>query len=149
MARIIYKVRGESESASRCQLKARSFDITVDEPRSLGGNDLGPNPVEYLLAGLAGCINVIGHEVAEEMGFTIDRMNIEVRGKMERNEGSRPGFAENEVRLNVDSNVDQETLDRWAGLVEEQCPVADNLAAPTPVRMKVGTSDSVAAGANS
>ena len=34
----------------------RSFKLVVDEPAALGGQDSGPNPVEYLAAGLCGCI---------------------------------------------------------------------------------------------
>jgi len=34
----------------------RSFTVHVDEPAALGGQDTAPNPVEYLAAGLCGCI---------------------------------------------------------------------------------------------
>jgi uncharacterized OsmC-like protein len=34
----------------------RSFKLVVDEPAVLGGQDSGPNPIEYLAAGLCGCI---------------------------------------------------------------------------------------------
>ncbi|OIO60526.1 MAG: hypothetical protein COX57_07325 [Alphaproteobacteria bacterium CG_4_10_14_0_2_um_filter_63_37] len=34
----------------------RQFTLTVDEPPQLGGTDEAPNPVEYLAAGLCGCL---------------------------------------------------------------------------------------------
>src|SRR5690554_7468827 len=33
--------------------------VVIDEPKSLGGTDQGPNPVEYLLAALGGCISIL------------------------------------------------------------------------------------------
>jgi hypothetical protein len=37
--------------------------------RRLGGSDVGANPVEYVLAALAGCLNVVGHSWRAELGF--------------------------------------------------------------------------------
>lgn len=34
----------------------RDFTLVVDEPHALGGTDQAPNPMEYLAAGLCGCI---------------------------------------------------------------------------------------------
>src|SRR5699024_3777528 len=41
-------------------------EVLIDEPESLGGTDIAPNPVEYLLAGLGGCINVLVVTFAEQ-----------------------------------------------------------------------------------
>ena len=45
--------------------------LIVDEPEALNGTDEDANPVEYILAGFAGCVNVVGHLVAKELGFKI------------------------------------------------------------------------------
>jgi len=52
-----FRVRAMSESPARVSVKARSFNMIVDEPPNLGGEDRGANPVEYVLAALAGCLN--------------------------------------------------------------------------------------------
>lgn len=54
----------------------------VDEPADLGGTDAGPNPVEYVLAGYAGCLNVVGHLVAKEMGMELKKFAVEVAGDL-------------------------------------------------------------------
>ncbi len=39
--------------------KIRQHQVTIDEPVAWGGTDRGANPVELLLAGLGGCLNVL------------------------------------------------------------------------------------------
>lgn len=46
--------------------------MNVDEPERLGGTDTGLNPLEYLLATLAGCPNGLGHAVAREISFILN-----------------------------------------------------------------------------
>ncbi len=64
-----FSISATSETPTRVQGKARSFTMYVDEPPQLGGEDKGANPVEYLLAALAVCLNVVGHMVAKEMNM--------------------------------------------------------------------------------
>tara|TARA_B110000503_G_scaffold130105_1_gene203099 strand:- start:708 stop:1025 length:318 start_codon:yes stop_codon:yes gene_type:complete len=82
MSDLIFSVKGESNSPAQFIAKTRQFKLIIDEPEGLGGTDEGANPVEYILAGLAGCLNVVGHIVAKELGFTIDKLKIEVVGNI-------------------------------------------------------------------
>ena len=65
MAKLTFSINGKNANATRLDVKARSFSVVVDEPADLGGTDAGPNPVEYVLAGYAGCLNVVGHNKSE------------------------------------------------------------------------------------
>lgn len=65
----IFKVSAKSENSTKTTVKARNFSIVIDEPPILGGKDEGANPVEYVLAALAGCLNVVGHVVAKKWTF--------------------------------------------------------------------------------
>ena len=38
-----------------CTITWRNGDLIMDEPESIGGRDLGPDPYSVLLASLAGC----------------------------------------------------------------------------------------------
>ena len=58
MSNLRFSVNGESNSTTQFVAKAPQFKLVVDEPNDLGGTDEAANPVEYILAGLAGCINV-------------------------------------------------------------------------------------------
>ncbi|MEY8213955.1 MAG: OsmC family protein, partial [Colwellia sp.] len=80
MPDINFSVVGYSQSATRMAVKARDFTMIVDEPPVLGGQDKGPNPVEYLLSAIVGCLNVTGYIVAGEMGLTINSLEITANG---------------------------------------------------------------------
>ena len=54
-----FSVNGKRVGATKYQGFARGFELVVDEPEMLGGEDSAANPVEYLLAGYAGCLNVV------------------------------------------------------------------------------------------
>lgn len=143
MSDLIFKVEGESASAAKFVAKTRQFKLVVDEPEALGGTDENANPVEYILAGLAGCINVVGHLVAKELGFTIDKLNIQVSGNINPDKlfgtdtNERAGFQKIELKLIPETNASIETLAQWLRLVQERCPVKDNLTNATPVEVSV------------
>ena len=83
MSDLIFKTTAKCETNMKTVVKARNFTIIIDEPESLGGSDHGANPVEYVQAALAGCLNVVGHIVAKEMGFEIKNMEIEIDFSMD------------------------------------------------------------------
>ncbi len=120
-------------------VKARDFTMIIDEPPALGGEDTGPNPVEYVLSAIVGCLNVTGHIVAKEMGLTINSLEITANGDINpellfgKSEKDRAGFKGINIEFRVDAQADQETLDSWLNQVKTRCPVSDNLANTTPL----------------
>jgi len=56
----------------------RSFRLVVDEPAALGGQDTAPNPVEYLAAGLCGCITAGIVTNAAMFGATVEGLEVTV-----------------------------------------------------------------------
>ncbi len=59
------------ESGYRAVVKARNFELIVDEPEWAEGTDTGPMPTEYLLASLASCF-------ALSLGFAARKRNIDI-----------------------------------------------------------------------
>ncbi|NRB60191.1 MAG: OsmC family protein [Winogradskyella sp.] len=143
MSNLTFSVTGESSSATKFIGHTRQFKVIIDEPETLGGTDDFPNPVEYILAGFAGCINVVGHVVAKELGFVINSLKIEVHGELnpERFLGhsykERAGFKSIKLHLIPDTEASIETLTKWLQIVEERCPVKDNLQNNTPISIAV------------
>lgn len=143
MSDLVFSVQGESASAAKFVAKTRHFKLVIDEPEDLGGTDENANPVEYILAGLAGCINVVGHLVAKELGFTITKLNIEVTGNINANklfghsDDERAGFKKIDLKLVPETDASIETLAKWLKIVQERCPVKDNLTNNTPVNVSV------------
>ena len=143
MSDLRFSVAGENSSATQFIGKTRQFTLVVDEPEALGGTDEDANPVEYILAGFAGCANVIGHVVAKELGFTIRKLKIEVSGELNPNRflgasyNERAGFKSISLNLIPDTDASIEILTKWLQIVEERCPVKDNLQNLTPVKVAV------------
>jgi uncharacterized OsmC-like protein len=143
MSDIIFNVKGESYSPAKFIAKTGKFRLIIDEPAALGGTDEGPSPVEYILAGLAGCLNVVGHIVAKELGFTIDKLKIEVTGNLNPDSllgvssAERAGFKKIDLKLIPETDAPIEVLVDWLKIVQDRCPVKDNLMNSTLIGTSV------------
>jgi uncharacterized OsmC-like protein len=138
-----FAVKARSENPTKTVAEARGFNIILDEPEDLGGTNEGPNPVEYILAALSGCLNVLGHMVAGEMGFNLRGLEFELEGDLNidkctgKNTKDRAGYKEIRVTVKPDTDADQTTLDKWLKAIELRCPVSDNIANTTPVKISL------------
>ncbi|UMB59520.1 OsmC family protein [Lutibacter sp. A80] len=136
-----FRVVAQSENPTKTVVKARGFEIVIDEPESLGGTNEGANPVEYILAALCGCINVMGHVIAKEMDFELRGLKIKMCGNLnpQRLFGSsfedRSGYKKIDVSLEPDCDVSIEILEEWIAKIEDRCPVSDNLTNKTPINL--------------
>lgn len=149
MSDMNFSVKATAETAARTLVRARSFSLTVDEPEGLGGTDRSANPVEYLLAAFAGCLNVVAHMVAREQGVVLRGLELVVEGEL--NPGrllsghteDRAGFKGIRVQLTPRADASPEALSAWLKEVKLRCPIHDNLINPTPISVEIA---SVAAG---
>lgn len=58
-------------------VRIRSHQLTVDEPKEIGGEDTGPNPEELLAAALASCTAITMEMYAQRKGWDIDGVEVE------------------------------------------------------------------------
>ena len=143
MANLTFGIHAKSENPTKTVVEARGFKLIIDEPEELGGTNAGPNPVEYVLAALSGCLCVVGHLVAKEMGFTLRGIDFSLDGDLDpakfmgKSMQGRAGY--NSVRVGVmpDADADRETLENWLKVVESRCPVSDNIANATPLTISL------------
>lgn len=141
-----FYAEGKMESPTKMVAKVRNFTIVVDEPPELGGTNEGPNPVEYLLVALAGCLAITGYVVAKEKGIDISSIKVKAAGildprKFQGLDGERAGYKEIKVEILPEGNFTESELSEWIKEVEKRCPVSDNLKNPTPVEIKIKTKD--------
>ena len=112
----------------------------VFEPEMLGGEDSAANPVEYLLAGYAGCLNVVFGIVAKELKVEIKSLDINIDGDINPekflgiSDNERTGFKSINVNIELRTNADKDTEALLIEKVKSRCPVNDNLANPTPIQ---------------
>lgn len=134
-----FSISATADTPTRTTIQTRGFEFAIDEPESLNGSDTAPNPVEYLIGSLAGCLNVVCHVIAEEYEFEIDELDIAIEGQLDpakflgTSNTSRAGYQNIEVTIDVQADVEDETLAEWLHDVEKRCPVTDNLSNSTPV----------------
>lgn len=134
-----FSVTGTSESPIRLAVSARDFSFIIDEPASFGGTDAGPNPLEYALAALAGCMNIVIHMIAKERDVEVRALTLTVKGELDPSRlmgqptDNRSGFQEVVVIADIDSDASAAELDEILRLSELRCPVSDNLSDATPV----------------
>lgn len=139
-------VEAERESPTKSTIEARNFELVIDEPEEMGGTNDGPNPLEYLLAGQAGCLNVTASQVAEDMGITLENLEIKIDGDFDlatfqtEQPDERTGVQNIEVTLEVEATADDETLREWGERVENRCPVSDNISEATAIDLSVKSS---------
>ena len=135
-----FSINGKRVGATKYQGLARSFELVVDEPETLGGEDSAANPVEYLLAGYAGCLNVVFGIVAKELKVEIKSLDISIDGDINPekflgiSDNERTGFKLINVNIELRTNADKATEALLIEKVKNRCPVNDNLANPTPIQ---------------
>lgn len=143
MADLKFRVKAHSENPTMTKVKARGFEMVIDEPEQLGGTDQGANPVEYQLAAFSGCINVMGHLIAKEMNMNLEGMEIDISGVLNPNRlfgtsmEERAGYKKINVKIKPNSTADTKTLDVWKQAISDRCPVSDNLENDTPIDIVV------------
>ncbi|GAB4243471.1 MAG: OsmC family protein [Ekhidna sp.] len=138
-----FSVSSVSVSPAKTRIQTRGFDLTVDEPEALGGTDQAPNPVEYILAGYAGCINVVAHIIAEELDFYLENLKININGFLNpdrlfgKSLADRAGYKQIDVSLETTTEIDPELKKRWLEEISHRCPVNDNLTNQTPISFSI------------
>lgn len=92
--------------------------LRADEPESLGGNDAGPTPHQYLLAALGACTAMTVRMYARRKGWPLE--HVEVRLRHGRLPEERAEIISREITLTgaLDDDQRQRLLD-----VAEKCPV--------------------------
>lgn len=143
MADLKFRAKAYSENPTKTIVKARGFEMILDEPQELGGTNQGANPVEYILAAYAGCLNVMSHVCAQELNIDLKGVKIDLVGSlnparmMGKSFEERAGFKEIEVTINPDCEADEETTKKWLNAILDRCPVGDNLKNVTKIVAKV------------
>lgn len=76
----IFRTKSVCPNPTLTKVSVRDFEILIDEPVSNHGANEGPQPLEYLLASLAGCTNVIINKIATENNIGLIDLEIDVVG---------------------------------------------------------------------
>src|SRR5699024_2902009 len=100
----------------KVKVQARDFSFTIDEPKELGGTDLGMNPVEALLGSLGACQAIVARVYAKKFNVELHDFRVEVEGDIDLDgffgvSDVRPGYSEIRYRFVIDSPSSRESID--------------------------------------
>jgi len=117
---------------------AREFEFHADEPDyKVGGENRGPRPLEYFLAGFNFCQQAIYAENALKEGVELTNLSIEVSGDIDPRGtlgigGVSPGFTDDTVEYttHIESPEDPETIREFVHRAEQYCPAHASLRNP-------------------
>ncbi|MCV0400213.1 MAG: OsmC family protein [Nitrosarchaeum sp.] len=129
--------------ACKTNKRSRPHTFVKDEPEILLGKDKGANPVEYLLAGLAGCIttSLICH--ASARGVNIESVestlegDIDLQGLLQMDKSVNPGYQAINISFKIKSDASDETLQDLIELAKNASPVANTVSRPTPINVRL------------
>ena len=118
------------------------FILANDEPYVLLGKDNAPNPVEFVLHALAGCITTSMVYHAAARGYEIKKVettlkgNVDLRGFLGIDPSVRKGYEEINVILDIEGNFSEEEKKEILGLTAFS-PVLDIISNPVPVKISL------------
>lgn len=106
----------------------RNFEFTIDEPTQILGVNHAPNPAEYMLGGLAGCMAVTFMTGATAMNIKINQLQLEIDGELDLegflglNENANVGFPELKFIFKVEGNGTEEQYNTLLERVQKHSP---------------------------
>ena len=116
--------------------------LIADEPRSLGGDELGPGPYDYVLAGLGACTAMTVRMYAERKGWPLKRAVVRLSHQKIHAEDcadcetTSGKLDEIERELTFEGDLDQEQQARLLEIADK-CPVHRTLTHEIKIRSKL------------
>jgi uncharacterized OsmC-like protein len=113
----------------------------IDEPPVLLGNNVGANPVEYVLVGLSGCLttSLIAHAAARgiEIRGLSTRLegDLDLRGFLGISEDVKVGYERIRVYFKIDADIPEEKKQELIAMAAKYSPVYNTVANPVPVEV--------------
>ncbi|HEX8288630.1 MAG TPA: OsmC family protein [Pyrinomonadaceae bacterium] len=120
-----------------------SFVMEKDEPVFLLGTDKGANPVEHLLAALAGCLTTTLVYFAAAEGVKLNEVtskfeaDASLLGFLGLDENTRMGCDEIRVTFDIKADAPREKIEELVNLAQARSGVFDMLTNKTPVSVRL------------
>jgi uncharacterized OsmC-like protein/fermentation-respiration switch protein FrsA (DUF1100 family) len=123
----------------RTEIQARGHSLVADEPRAVGGRDLGPTPYDLLAAALGACTSMTLRMYADRKDWPLEEAVIRLKHARihsedeERDEDGSARLDRLDRRVELIGPLDQ---DQRARLLEiaDRCPVHRTLGAGVRIR---------------
>lgn len=120
-----------------------AIEFEIDEPPVLCGQNLGPNPVEYLLVALSGCLttSLVAHAAAR--GIAIKKVesryegDLDLQGFLGLSEQVPVGYKSIRVFFKIEADLSDEQKEELVRMAQKYSPVFNSIAKPVPVDVRL------------
>lgn len=132
---------GQPQFRSEVEIEGGTFTVDADMPTSLGGWGSAPGPLHYCLYGLASCYAFTFAALAAMEGVALRKLEVETEGHIDVSKvfglSDDPIVEEVRWRVVVDSDADDQTIERLKKLAQERCPAVYCLMNPIKLTIDV------------
>lgn len=132
-------VQSVAEAKFTQEIQADAHRLVADEPVSFGGDDRGPGPYEYLLAGLGSCTSMTLRMYAAKKGWNLRGVRVElehtrIHAKDCDDCETKQGMVDEiQTRIHLEGDLDDEQRARLMEIAE-RCPVHRTLSSEIKIR---------------
>ena len=122
--------------------RSKAFALDAGEPAILLGTDTGPNPAEYLLHALAGCLTTSLVYVAAARGVRLTEVestlegDMDVQGALGLDDDYRNGFERIRVTFRVKGDAPAEKLQEIVARAQRRSAVFDMVTNGVPTQVE-------------
>jgi uncharacterized OsmC-like protein len=116
-----------------------AFEVDASEPPVLLGHNEAPNPAEFLLHALAGCLTLTIVNVAAARKVTLTEVSstltgvLDARGALGLDDSYRNGFSEIRVAFSIKGDAPREKLEEIVARAQARSVVYDMVTNGVPV----------------
>lgn len=140
MPKATFQASAHLKEGTKVIAKSRNFELTIDEPKSLGGTNTGMNPVEILLAALGACQSIVARVYAKKFDVNLDEFWIELEGDLDTDgfmnvSDVRPGYSDIRYNIHIVTDAPREKVAEFIKFVESKCPVGDTIGDHVNVKL--------------
>lgn len=104
------------------------FSVTVDEPESVGGTNLGPEPTSLLLASIASCFTVAVAYCARKQNIELSDLKVSVTGVYD-------GPKYKSITIASQLGCDADSIDSLVAAAERVCYVTNTLKSAPEIQV--------------
>lgn len=135
-----FKATAHLQKGMVVKARSRNFEITIDEPKNLGGTDTAMNPVETVLCALGACQSIVARAYAKKFNIRLEDFWVEVEGDLDTDgfmniSDVRRGYSDIRYTFHIKTDAPQEQVHEFVQFIERTCPVGDTIANPVNLKL--------------
>ncbi|KRT62617.1 MAG: hypothetical protein XU11_C0079G0001 [Candidatus Dadabacteria bacterium CSP1-2] len=122
------EVQAVWKKSYQVEVKARQFQVPIDEAPEFHGEDTGMMPTELFLCSLASCFCLALVFVAKKKRIEVNDMCVNVKGKKDLK-----NFLFSSLIVEVESSLSPQTLEGVISLAKKYCFVSNTVSKSCPI----------------